>query len=70
VVVWLASRQSSHVTARVIEAGAGELSITEGWRPGPVAAQAADPKEVGAILTGLVRGAKPNVGMNGQPAEI
>jgi len=70
VVVWLASRQSSHVTARVIEAGAGELSITEGWRPGPVAAQAADPKEVGEILTGLVRGAKPNVGMNGQPAEI
>jgi hypothetical protein len=46
------------------------LSITEGWRPGPVAAQAADPKEVGEILTGLVRGAKPNVGMSGQPAEI
>jgi short-subunit dehydrogenase len=70
VVVWLASRQSSHVTARIIEAGAGEIGITEGWRPGPMVPQAEDPNEVGKLLTDLVARAKPNVGMSGQPAEI
>jgi NAD(P)-dependent dehydrogenase (short-subunit alcohol dehydrogenase family) len=70
VVVWLASRESSQVTARVIEAGGGEIGITEGWRPGPMAPQVEDPTQIGPVLMDLVKRAKPNVGMNGQPADI
>lgn len=70
VVVWLASRHSSAVTGRVIEVGGGMLGITEGWRPGPQVEQMADPAAIGPVLTDLVRRAHPNVGMNGQPAEI
>jgi NAD(P)-dependent dehydrogenase (short-subunit alcohol dehydrogenase family) len=70
VVVWLASRHSSAVTARVIEAGGGHLGITQGWHPGPSAPQVADPAQAGAILTDLVARAQPNMGMNGKPAPI
>lgn len=70
VVVWLASRQSSHVTGRIIEAGGGEIGVMQGWHPGPVAAQIADPREIGPVLSDLVARALPNLGMNGKPADI
>jgi NAD(P)-dependent dehydrogenase (short-subunit alcohol dehydrogenase family) len=70
IVVWLASRESSHVTARVIDAGGGSFGVMEGWRLGPSTPQVADPREVGALLTEMVKQAQPNMGMNAKPAEI
>ena len=70
IVVWLASRESSQVTARVIDAGGGSFGVMEGWRLGPSTPQVADPREVGALLTDLVARAQPNMGMNAKPAEI
>ena len=70
VVTWLASRESSHITGRIIEAGGGEIGVMQGWHRGPFAHQIADPREVGPVLSELVAKAAPNMGMNGLPAEI
>ena len=66
VVVWLASKQSSHVTGRVFEVGGGFFAVMEGWRRGPAAEPVEDPAEVGPIVTELVARARRNAGMDGQ----
>jgi NAD(P)-dependent dehydrogenase (short-subunit alcohol dehydrogenase family) len=70
VVVWLASRDSGHVTGRVIEAGGGVLAVMQGWHRGPTTRQLADPHEIGPVLSEMVARAQPNMGMNAKPAEI
>lgn len=70
VVVWLASRESGHVTGRIIEAGGGHLGITEGWHGGPSHQPVADPRAIGPVLTDMVARAQPNMGMDGKPHAI
>ncbi len=69
-VVWLASRESDSVTARIIEAGGGILGIMTGWQLGPHTEPSADPREAGARILEMMKTAAPNMGMRGQPAEI
>jgi NAD(P)-dependent dehydrogenase (short-subunit alcohol dehydrogenase family) len=65
VVTWLASKESSSVTGRVIEAGNGIIAIAEGWHRGPTIKQMADPVAVGPVLTEMVARARKNAGING-----
>ena len=59
VVTWLASPDSADVTGQVIEASGAVLGIAEGWHRGPTAAPVASAEEVGAIVRGLLAGARP-----------
>lgn len=70
IVVWLASKESAAVTARVIDAGGGHFGIVDGWQPGPVGNPTLDPREAGKVLAELDRQARRNMGMSGKPAEI
>jgi NAD(P)-dependent dehydrogenase (short-subunit alcohol dehydrogenase family) len=56
VVVWLASRESKGVTARIFETMGGQLGIAEGYRHGPVVKQegAFDPTRLGAVVRQLL----------------
>lgn len=65
VVVWLASQQSSEVTARVFEVGGGVLAAMEGWHRGPEADPVDDPEVIGAVLLDLARRARRNADMKG-----
>jgi len=60
-VAWLCSAESQDVTGHVFEIAGGELSVADGWRPGPKldkgARWAAD--EIGAALHDLLRKATP-----------
>ena len=66
IVVWLASRQSGHVTGRVFEVGGGFFAVMEGWHRGPTAEPVENPAEVGPIVMDLVRRARRNAGMDGE----
>jgi NAD(P)-dependent dehydrogenase (short-subunit alcohol dehydrogenase family) len=67
VVTWLASEQSAHVTARVIEASGQVLAIAEGWVRGPRTTPVDDATKIGAAIDGLLATARKNSGMDGEP---
>jgi NAD(P)-dependent dehydrogenase (short-subunit alcohol dehydrogenase family) len=55
-VVWLGSLESKDVTGQVFEVGDGEITVAEGWRPGP-SAKSNDgwvPSTLGEVVPGLV----------------
>ena len=70
VVVWLASRQSSQVTGRIIEAGGGVLGLMEGWQRGPMTDPVDDPVAIGKVLSELDARTRRNMGMNAKEHEI
>jgi NAD(P)-dependent dehydrogenase (short-subunit alcohol dehydrogenase family) len=55
-VVWLGSSESRGVTGRLFLVSGGRISVGEGWRRGPTAAQNArwDPAKLGDVIPGLV----------------
>lgn len=55
-VVFLASKQSAHVTGRVFEASGGKLSLSDGWRVGALRDKGArwEPAELGAVIDSLI----------------
>jgi NAD(P)-dependent dehydrogenase (short-subunit alcohol dehydrogenase family) len=65
VIVWLASRESRHVTGRVFEAGGGILAVLEGWHRGPGAVPIDDPAKIGPVLSELAERARRNADMRG-----
>jgi hypothetical protein len=61
----IASRESSSITGRVIEAGNGIIAVAEGWHRGPTSKQTDDPVAVGPVLMNMVARARKNAGMDG-----
>jgi NAD(P)-dependent dehydrogenase (short-subunit alcohol dehydrogenase family) len=61
-VVWLGSSESRAVTGRLFLVSGGRISVGEGWRRGPTAAQDArwDPAKLGDVIPGLVAQAALN----------
>jgi hypothetical protein len=61
VVAWLASLESADVTGRVFDVLGGRIGVSEGWRPGPSAAQPRrwDATELGPVVTDLLARAAP-----------
>lgn len=55
-VVWLGSSESAEVTGRVFNVAGGQISIADGWAPGPVQDKKArwDPSELGPVVEQLV----------------
>ena len=70
IVVWLASKESSQVTGRVIDAGGGYFGIMNGWEPGLSVEPVADPRAAGKLLVDMDLRARRNMAMNGTPAQI
>ena len=70
VVVWLASRESGHVSGRIIEAGGGLLVVMQGWNPGASADPVSDPRAIGPVITDLVARSRRNLGMSAQELDI
>ena len=70
IVVWLASKESSQVTGRVIDAGGGYFGIMNGWEPGLSVEPVADPRAAGKLLVDMDSRARRNMAMNGTPAQI
>jgi NAD(P)-dependent dehydrogenase (short-subunit alcohol dehydrogenase family) len=56
IIVWLASKESRHVTARIFETMGGQLGIAEGYRHGPVVKQERpfDPTKLGSVVEKLL----------------
>ncbi len=68
-VVWLGSPESAGVTGRVFTIGGDEIGVAEPWVKGPVATKGArwEPSELTAVIPDLVRRARTNSDMAGQP---
>ena len=66
VATWLASTQSADVTGRVIEVSGQMLAIAEGWHRGPTTKPVEDPKDMDAVVRGLLANARKNADMSGQ----
>jgi NAD(P)-dependent dehydrogenase (short-subunit alcohol dehydrogenase family) len=62
---WLASAESSEVTARVFELGGGFLAAMEGWHRGPQAEPIDNPNAIGSVMLDLARRARRNADMRG-----
>ena len=62
---WLASAESSEVTARVFELGGGFLAAMEGWHRGPQAEPIDNPNAIGTVMLDLARRARRNTDMRG-----
>jgi len=61
-VVWLGSNESAGVTGRVFELAGGQISVAQGWLPGPQADKGArwEPSELGDVVRKLlVKAAEP-----------
>ena len=65
IVTWLASTESAGVTGRVFQVSGRELAVAEGWHKGPSVEPTDDPTEIGAKVTELMTGARPNADMFG-----
>ncbi len=61
VVVWLGSRESTHVTGCVFELEGGKIMIEDGWREGPAIDKGARwmPADVGPAVDRLIAGRVP-----------
>jgi hypothetical protein len=66
VVVYLASEEAGDITGRVFQAGNGMVAVCEGWRRGGVVDPVEDPAELGPMVREMIKGAKKNVGMDGE----
>ena len=64
-VVYLASELSQDITGRVIQAGAGRITICEGWRRGAEMPQVAEPAEAGRLMRAMLPKVRKNSGMDG-----
>lgn len=62
---WLASAESTEVTARVFELGGGFLAAMEGWHRGPQAEPIDNPNAIGTVMLDLARRARRNADMRG-----
>ena len=65
-VVYLASTDAQDITGRVIEAGAGQVAVLEGWRPGARVAQMEDPEVLGPKIREMIGKIRKNAGMDGR----
>jgi NAD(P)-dependent dehydrogenase (short-subunit alcohol dehydrogenase family) len=68
VATWLASEEAGHITGRTFEVRGEKVSVAEGWHAGPAGANSGVPTEVGQVLLGLVKEARPNAGLEGEDA--
>ena len=64
-VVYLASIEAQDITGRVIEAGAGQVAVLEGWRPGARVDQMEDPELLGPRIRDMIGKIRKNSGMDG-----
>ncbi len=65
-VVYLASTDAQDITGRVIEAGAGQVAVLEGWRPGARVHQMDDPEVLGPKIREMIGKIRKNAGMDGR----
>ena len=65
-VVYLASTDAQDITGRVIEAGAGQVAVLEGWRPGSRVDQMDDPEVLGPKIREMIGKIRKNAGMDGR----
>ena len=65
-VVYLASTDAQDITGRVIEAGAGQVAVLEGWRPGARVDQMDDPEILGPKIREMIGKIRKNAGMDGR----
>ena len=68
VATWLASPASRDVTGRVFDVRGDRIVIAEGWHRGPEAPNDGTPEGVGAVMAGLLTGARPNADLDGNDA--
>jgi len=66
VVVYLAGKDASDITGRVIQAGAGMIAVCEGWRRGAEMGAMEDPVAIGPKLREMIEQCRKNSGMDGQ----
>ena len=64
-VVYLASKEAQDITGRVIEAGAGQVAVCEGWRRGAEIGQMDDPDTLGPKIREMIGKVRKNSGMDG-----
>ena len=64
-VVYLASTEAQDITGRVIEAGAGQIAVCEGWRRGAEIGQMDDPVAIGPKIREMIGKVRKNSGMDG-----
>ncbi|SVB15206.1 uncharacterized protein METZ01_LOCUS168060 [marine metagenome] len=64
-VVYLASTEAQDITGRVIEAGAGQVAVCEGWRRGAEIGQMDDPDTLGPKIREMIGKVRKNSGMDG-----
>ncbi|MBL6951934.1 MAG: SDR family NAD(P)-dependent oxidoreductase [Alphaproteobacteria bacterium] len=64
-VVYLASEAAHDITGRVIQAGAGQVAVCEGWRRGAEIEQMADPEALGSRIREMCGQVRKNSGMDG-----
>ena len=64
-VVYLASTEAQDITGRVIEAGAGQVAVCEGWRRGAEIDQMDDPVALGLRIREMIGKVRKNSGMDG-----
>ena len=64
-VVYLASEEAQDITGRVIQAGAGQVAVCEGWRRGAETETVEDPKVLGPKIREMVAQCRKNSGMDG-----
>ena len=65
-VVYLASTEAQDITGRVIEAGAGQVAVCEGWRRGAEIGQMDDPDTLGPKIREMIGKIRKNSGMDGR----
>jgi NAD(P)-dependent dehydrogenase (short-subunit alcohol dehydrogenase family) len=68
VATWLASPEAAHVTGRTFEVRGDKVSVAEGWHAGPSGANSGEPAEVGQVIQGLLKEARPNADLEGHDA--
>jgi NAD(P)-dependent dehydrogenase (short-subunit alcohol dehydrogenase family) len=66
VATWLASEEAGHVTGRTFEVRGSQVSVAEGWHAGPGGENSGDPTEVGQVIQGLLKEARPNADLEGK----
>jgi NAD(P)-dependent dehydrogenase (short-subunit alcohol dehydrogenase family) len=66
-VVWLASAESMDISGQVFEVQGGEITVYQGWRPGPSVDRGErwNPAELGSVVRDLVSRAVPPIKVYG-----